>query len=432
MLPGAVHGRGGAWLLGLAACTPTDGSLGVIPQTGMRADALEGRLAGAVSNLGGAQGVEGRRRAAGSVGDTGGDPGGTDSAGDVETDPCATAAASRVLAEATGSSWLLTSPVFDLRSSAPNGGVYRAAEVLALESTGCTRLASFGLDSREFATGFASVVDPRSDFLVAPTGLMMRLVDVGDALWIFSNATHTWWTVDPDTGALAEGGTFDRPVAGAVADGSGGAWVSLSGVLAWEAGSTDQVGSLVQLDASGVSTGLVWDLPWSPASTGFGSLTPDGARLEPHFLSNDLTLDGEGTLWVLDSASAQVAAVDPATGATTVTDLDVVYPTGIAAVGEELVITGGLVSDASGLVQSPGLWTLDPAGVPATTALVSLPEPASGWALESGFVSRTGGGDTGSAGASDLFLDRWLSLAPLGTGQVLVADPAYERVLLID
>lgn len=394
-----------------------------------RADVLEWRLAGEVRGTG-AQGVD-RRRAAAAAGLDSGLSDAFDTGTTLDADPCTTTEATTVLSEADSGSWLLTSPVFDLRHNAGTDRVFRAAEVLSLSSTGCTRFASFGADSTAFETGFASVADPANNALVEPTGLMMRLVDVGDDLWVFSNSSRTWWVVDGTTGAISEGGTFDRPVAGAVADGAGGAWVSLSGIAAWPVGSgTDEVGAVVHLDSTGAASGVSWDLPWDPALTGFGSLTPDESGLEPHFLSNDLALDGDGTLWVLDSNNAQLAEIDAATGSTTTHDLGVLYPTGVAVVGGVVAVSGGLVSDGASLDQTPGLWKFDP--TTGTTAALSLSEPAEGWGLGSGFVSLLEEPDSGMVRGSGVYLDRWLSLAPLGTGQLLVADPAYDRVLLVE
>jgi len=215
--------------------------------------------------------------------------------------------------------------------------------------------------------------------------------------------------------------------------------VSLLPQLPWpEDSGTAVAAQVVAVDALGAPTGVAWTLPFDPVSTGFGRLAEDPpasgsssftTTLTPHFLSNALARDEDGTLWVVDSESATLAAVDPTDGSSSTVALSVVYPTGIAWEDGQLVLTSGLEGDrATGTVVSvPGIHTVSTVDG-SRTASVDLPEPAGGWNLSRGFVSLS----TTTSETQGIYRDGWLGLSGTGAGALLVTDPKGGQLIVVE
>ncbi len=414
-------------------------------------DPLELRIAGVARGLDGVQAGTSRTPVGGSPpGDTGLPPLDSGLGGDSgATEPIEACAEgdvtalqdSSVVGTAGATAWFLVPPIFDLSHSAGElGYVARQVTIVAVTASGCTELAVLSdAHSESFQTGFGSTIEGMADRFVAPAGLMTHLLDQGDALWLFSNNSPTWWTIDPVAGTVVEQAAFDAPVAGAVLDGTGGAWVSLLPQLPWpEDSGTAVAAQVVAVDALGAPTGVAWTLPFDPVSTGFGRLAEDPpasgsssftTTLTPHFLSNALARDEDGTLWVVDSESATLAAVDPTDGSSSTVALSVVYPTGIAWEDGQLVLTSGLEGDrATGTVVSvPGIHTVSTVDG-SRTASVDLPEPAGGWNLSRGFVSLS----TTTSETQGIYRDGWLGLSGTGAGALLVTDPKGGQLIVVE
>jgi len=198
-------------------------------------DPLELRIAGVARGLDGVQAGTSRTPVGGSPpGDTGLPPLDSGLGGDSgATEPIEACAEgdvtalqdSSVVGTAGATAWFLVPPIFDLSHSAGElGYVARPVTIVAVTASGCTELAVLSdAHSESFQTGFGSTIEGMADRFVAPAGLMTHLLDQGDALWLFSNNSPTWWTIDPSAGTVVEQAAFDAPVAGAVLDGTGGA-----------------------------------------------------------------------------------------------------------------------------------------------------------------------------------------------------------------
>lgn len=411
---------------------------------------LELRVAGVARGLDGVQAAASRMPVGGSLpGDTGFPPLdsgiGGDSGATEPIEACAegdvTALQDSSVVDASGATaWFVVPPIFDLAyNEGETGYVARPVTIVAVTSSGCAELAVLpDADSEKFQTGFGSTIDGMANRFVAPAGLMTTLLDQGDDLWLFSNNSLTWWTIDTTVGAVVEQAAFDAPVAGAALDESGGAWVSLLPQLPWpEDSGTAVAAQVVEVDGTGVATGVQWTLPFDPVSTGFGRLAEDpptsgsssfSTMLTPHFLSNALARDDAGTLWVIDSESATLAAVDPADGSSSTFTLAVVYPTGIVWEDAQLVVTSGLEGDraTNTIVATPAVHTVSTTDG-SLTASVDLPEPADGWNLSRGFVSLTGTSQT-----QGIYRDGWLGLSGTGGGALLVTDPKGGQLVVVE
>lgn len=324
---------------------------------------------------------------------------------------------------------ILSGPIFDLgyEDGAP-GRVYRPVQLLALREDGrCVSLAALSDEqSMAFQNGFGSIV---RGSLFEPAGMMMHLVEAGEELWVFANTSERWFSIDPSTGIVIEGTPFERTVAGAISDGAGGAMVSLSGVVPVQGSTADPIPpQVILLGPNGDQFSGAFDLPIDPELVGFGHFTEDRTGLIPGFVSNDLTLGPDGRLWVLHSPDSALVAVDVETGDSEHFTLPFLYPTGIAAQDGHLVVTAGLEADrhAGEVYQKPSLWTVDTEDGSAERVL-ALSRPVGGWSLDTGFVNLTGSNDS-----RGVYLDRWLGLTPISTGQLVVTDPGNQRILLID
>lgn len=411
-------------------------------------DPLEFVVAGIASGVAGAQGPARRMAVGGAFPDTGWRfDTGTDSGSSTPAAACEESmvgaledAASLQVAGVT--TWFVVPPIFDLGFDRGEAGfVARGVSVVAVSGGGCSVLASLpDADSERFVTGFGSTIDGMHERFSAPAGLMIRLVAQDDALWLFSNATDVWWSIDLDDASVTSQPALPGAAAGAVSDGEGGAWVSILGKLDWPEGSSaDQPAAVVRLDSTGALDGTSFTLPFDVGETGFGRLdeTPpaydDGSfttMLTPHYLSNDLALGPDGRLWVLDSEGAELAAIDPATGTTSTVALPLIYPTGIAAEDGQLVVTAGLEGDrVTGVIhQEPGLYTVSTTDG-STSAALTLPAPADGWNLTRGFVSTS---DPATSETRGIYRDAWLSLVGTGEGALLVADPKSGRLIVVE
>ncbi len=374
-------------------------------------------------------------------GDTG-DPGSTEAVAACDEAVVGDLSAADAIQRDGGTALFVVPPIFDLGVDPGLAGhVARPVAVVAVDATGCTVRATLSDDdSSRLLTGFASEVEGMAAGFVRPAGLMMDLIVQDDALWLFSNNSAVWWSIDPDTGTVTAAPALAGAVGGAAADGSGGAWVSLAGKLDWPDGSSADVpATLIHLDATGSPDGTTHTLPFTVAETGFGrldALPPEDdpgtftTWLTPHYLSNDLALGPDGRVWVLDSEHALLAAVDTDSGAIDTVSLPLLYPTGIASEAGQLVVTAGLEADrATGTVhQSPGLYTVDPDDGSVALAL-ALPAPDEGWDLDRGFVSLSAAASSETRG---IYRDAWLGLEGTGTGALIVADPKAGRLVIVE
>jgi len=414
--------------LALAACSPD--SQHDTRASDPEADSLDFQETQAARGLAGAQGADARRSAATSGLGEDEDSGTADTAApSPPADACDGEAVDALAAGLVGGGWVLSAPVFDARGTGADS-VHRPAQVLSLGDDGCAVFAALTpTQTLELQTGFGSTLDPADPSLFEASGLMLQLVDQGSELWIFANGTSLWWSVDAVSGAVTERATLGRTISGATSDGAGGAYVTLSAILPLEGSDGATPGRVEQLSADGtVDEGAGWDLPFAPVQTGFGSLTADGTGIMPHFLSHDLVVGPDERVWVLDSGGRQVGALDRDAGTWDVFPLPVVYPTGIAAQAGALVVTSGLEADLdSGAVYAePSLHTIDPTSGEAT-AVLTLSVPDAGWPT-TGFASLS----DPSEASRGVLLNVWMGLAPVGSGQLIVTDPASGRVLLIE
>lgn len=408
-------------------------------------DPLELRVAAVSTGVGGVQAVGAARSAVSDTGswgpwDSGLDTGSTTPTAACEEGDVADLQSSALMSDHTA--WYVVPPIFDLGyNEGEVGRVARPVTVVQVEASGCSELATLSDSASEgFLTGFASTVDGMSSRFVTASGLQISLVVQDDTLWLFSNNTQAWWQVDSTTGAVTEMAELSGFIGGAVADGSGGAWVSVLGKLPWpEDGRSPQDAELVHLDSTAVESGVRWTLPFVPETTGFGRLDEDPpvyddgtfqTWLTPHFMWLDITLDDNGQLWVIHSETSEVAVVDPGSGSNTTYALPVLNPTAVAYEDGTLVVSAGLEADrASGTIyQTPSLYTVDAATGTATLAL-ELPAPTDGWDLTRGFVSLS---DMATSETRGVYRDAWMSMVGTGEGALLVADPKGGRLIVVE
>lgn len=423
-----------------ASSASVDGS------TAIPRNPLELRVAGSVEGFAGVQAPAARTPVYGEYPD--GIPdwdSGLDSGDAPSIDPCD----EDDVAALQGSDWLaslgagalfVVPPIFDLAyGDGGDGYVYCPVTIVAVTAAGCADVVALSdAVSEDFQTGFGSLIEGMGNRYVTPVGLMIRLIDQGDELWLFSNNSREWWTIDVERGTVTEEPALDAPIAGAVSDGEGGAWLSLSPQLPWpEDSGTPVAAQLVHLDETGTPDGQQLELPFAPVGTGFGrleDLPPEYAHahfsttLTPHFLSNDLARGPDGRYWVLDSVSSTLAAVDVDNADIDTFALPFLYPTGIATEDGTLVVTSGLEADKTigAVLQEPALHVVSTEDG-STYPTLTLPTPADGWGIDTGFVSLSG-----SSMSQGVYLDAWLGLSGTGGGALLVTDPKTGRLIVVE
>jgi hypothetical protein len=315
---------------------------------------------------------------------------------------CATYSISPIAPVASATTWVASPPRF-----AGNNGIARPAELLLLDDFGC--LASFPFtdaDSQRLSTGFGML----DAGVVAPAGLMLRLVEIGTDLLLFSNAGPDVWRYQPTTNGLVRFDPFGRPVHGAAADGPG-AWVVLA--------EDSRPAELQYVDRSGAVLQGPFVLPFAPFATGFMTIVPGGTV--SMFRSLDVTVGADGRVWILDSGTSALAVFDPAAQTFDLHPLTLEYPTAARWWNGDLLLVSGLTTVGNQLGQAPELWAFDEA-TGTTSPAGSFPAPTGGWNTTTGFARPT------NAPGGFQRLQHWFDLEPVGSGLVL-SDPGNERLL---
>ncbi|MEL6344000.1 MAG: hypothetical protein AAFV53_12850 [Myxococcota bacterium] len=320
-------------------------------------------------------------------------------------------------------------PIYD----ADYDNVLRPVEIVLLNDDGCSSIATLSdEDSRRLQTAFGSSIDTPSTQIVSE-GLMLRLLELDGELALFSNADPRFWTINPEDGAVTANDAFDRPVSGAIEDGDGGAWIVQANGLALDSSSNvDPDASvparLMRLDDDYTVLDTI-DLPFSPMLTGITHV-PEGSDYGwALFLSNDLTIGPDDDLYVLNSVTAEMAIVTPDTGDISTLSLDVTYPTAVAYQADQIIVNSGLIvfaEESTTLSEAPGLRAVDLSDG-TTTLEMALPAPEGGWVSNPGFINI----DDPDAMEGVVMLN-WFDIEPVGTGDLIVADPAENRVMVID
>ena len=374
-----------AWLAILAACTPTTPSGSVADEA--KAPLGDASVSARAVGLPGAQGA---------------------SRGFVSIEPVDTCP--EALTGWTGPETVVVTP--------PQGtwDAFEDAQVVRLAAAGCDVIATLDDPDEALSTGFAF----DDDGTITWAGLMLRTVQTDSALWVVSNTTTTAWRVDLDTAEVQRVDALDRPVSGITSDGNGGAWAVLMATSNMQTNETIAPFAVVQLDADLQTIGTPIILDSLSMGTGFASIDDDNNLID-RFLATDITVDGQGAVWVTHSLDGVLLRI--ADGAVTDSvDLGVPYPTGLAWLDERPVIASGALWDGEMLLEPPSLWSVDDLAQ-APTPWTALDAPDAGFDVYSGFETLTEAGRTSMAG--------WFDLESTEDGTVLVADPRGARVMTV-